>query len=138
MTTSTLRAANSAGGVAKTDREMRDGMDCNYPDCGCCHDSKCSDAPAVEAEPVAWLVRRYGNDGWLIGDEVYLKKPDIRSASRTDFIPLYTHPSSPVSAEKRIKELSDLLIRAQYNVSEVYQNWHSDARAALAALKGTG
>src|SRR5690606_38122864 len=37
----------------KTDRDMRDGMDCNYPECGCCFDSKCSDAPyAAPSNPV--------------------------------------------------------------------------------------
>ena len=92
----------------------------------------------TDGEPVAWVT----------ADILAAMKRGERAVpgwkQSDDFcIPLYagTRPSNPVSAEvteaeKRIKELSDLLIRAQYNVSEVYQNWHSDARAALAALNG--
>lgn len=70
--------------------------------------------PEKVGEAVAWLVKRYGNDGSYIGDEVYLKRPDIRSTSRTDFIPLGPMiPSTPPVADaRRVEELERALKEA--------------------------
>lgn len=56
------------------------------------------------AEPVAWLVRLYANDGSLIKEQVYREKPDIRSTAGTDFIPLYTAPAATPEAMKALHE----------------------------------
>ncbi len=59
-----------------------------------------AEAALSTAEPVAWLVRLYANDGSLINERAYLEKPDIRSTARTDFVPLYAAPTAPSVAVK--------------------------------------
>jgi hypothetical protein len=50
---SSLEASPAPVSPEAMDRAMRDGEDCNYPDCGCCFDAKCSDAPEPEPAPVS-------------------------------------------------------------------------------------
>lgn len=70
-----LSALDLSPAEGKPDRDMRDGMDCNYPYCGCCFDSKCSDAPdaalsnpVVSDEVLIAVATLYGNyipgHGW--------------------------------------------------------------------------
>lgn len=69
-------------------------------------------SPSVVGEPIAWLVKIYGNDGMLLDTRLEFTKPSIRSSAKSEFIPLFTQsPDSNVEARRlsgRSKELDDI------------------------------
>ncbi|MDP9854552.1 hypothetical protein J2854_001737 [Agrobacterium tumefaciens] len=101
------------------------------------------EATLSAAEPVAWLVRVYANDGSFIDERVYREKPDIRSTARTDFIPLYAAPPAPSVALKALKPFAaDADIYDGQNIDDGEKSFNDNitvgdlrrARTAYAAL----
>jgi hypothetical protein len=57
----------------------------------------------ANAEPVAWLVKRYDPNGVLLDTELSFVRPSIKSTCKTDMAPLYASPRRTPEAELCMK-----------------------------------
>lgn len=102
-------------------------------------------------EPVAWLVKIYGNDKVLLDTRIDFVKPVISSTCITEFLPLYLYPPAPAASVKALEwdgmecrsSLGDLysINQLSENVWAVYKNgtmfkgWYTGEEGAKAAAQ---